>query len=54
MTVVEYGVFDGEIISHPASLDVTTSHTLGSTPGMMPGMQVLETGPCHMGVDLGG
>jgi len=54
MTVAEYGAYDGGIISHPTLLGVTTSHTLGSTPGMMPGMQVLETGPCHMGVDLGG
>ncbi len=54
MTVAEYGAFDGGIISHPTLLGVTTSHTLGSTPGMMSCMQVLETGPGHMGVDLGG
>ena len=44
----------GQSISHSAVSDVTTAHALGSTARMMPGVQILETGARHMGVNLGG
>ena len=54
MTIAVLEAFETGIISHPATPGVTTSYSLGSTAGMMLGMQVLEPGLCYMGINLGG